>query len=403
VQRKYTGFLLSVIALMAMSTAAVRPAVAQPASQVVALWHNATGPAQNAINWLVGQYQASHPNTQVVARYIEGDLQAAYLNAFRAQRGPDIILGSSSWTGSLADLNAIISIDARLNSDLTAQAYPAAWQTTSYHGQSYGIPSSAECVGLYYNTSLISHLPTTFDALLTQVQGKTPSGLTMAYDFYTTAGLYFGLGGRLIDDKDQPLLDSTVILPRYLGLLQKSYVAAPLTPQVPGGIPVWSDSSFRLGQSAYLIDGSWKLADLNRYLSWYLRVAPLPDVGAGHPWQPLLGTKSFFLSANSDHLDAAFDFASYALDRASQTVIAALGEQPPVNLAARVDDSRLAALTKQCAVGQAMPPSPKMSTYWRVLDQSAFAVTVNSQNADKTAIDAVKQISAASVTGTPQP
>ena len=404
--RKFIGLLSGVIAFTAVfsfSSETARSVVAQPAPQVVILWHNASGPALDGLHWIINQYQTSHPDIQIVARYIDGDLQTAYLNAFRAQRSPDIFLGESSWAGSLAELNAIISVDARLNDSLTARAYPTAWQTVRYHGETFGIPNSAECLALYYNSSLVGQLPNNFDDLLSKVKGKTPAALNMAYDFYTTAGLYFGLGGRLIDDNDQSLLNVNETLTKYLALLQKSYAANPLTTLLPGAVPTMSDTPFRLGQSAYLIDGNWKLADLDRYLNLHLRVAMLPEISNGHPWQPLVGTKAFFLSANSDRLDAAFDFATYALDRVPQTVTAALGELPPVNLNARVDNTLLMTFTKQCSAGQAISPSPKLTAYWRALDHATFAVTVNGEAPDITAISAINQITVQSITATPQP
>ncbi len=400
--RKLVDLLICLIALVFVSVAAVRPVVAQPAPQVVTLWHNLNGPGQNALNWIIRRYQAAHPDVQIDARYVDSDLQAAYLTAFRAQRSPDMILGLSSWTNQLADLNAIISLDARMSDAVTANTYPAAWQSIRYRGQTYGIPNSAECVALYYNSRLVAKPASSFDALVGQIQGKTPAALSIAYDFYTTAGMYFGLGGRFTDKNNQLALDANVLL-NYLTMLRQMYAANPLTPLLPGGVPVTTDVSFRLGQSAYLIDGSWKLADLNRYLNVPLRVAILPDLSTGHPWKPLVNTKAFFIGANSDRQDAAFDFATYALTSNPQTVIAALGGEPPVNLKARVDDSRLAAFTKQCAAGAAVSPDPGLSTFWRVLDQAAFAVTVNGQPVDTTVTTAIKQAALAMATATPQP
>ncbi len=378
-----------------LPTATFTPTVT-PELIPVTIWHGWQGAPADALNGIVRDYQTAHPTIQITARYIPGDVRAAVSAAILAQRGPDLFIGESRWAGGLADAGLIAPLDARLNTSLRVQGSDVSWQTVTYNGTVYALPHDAECIALYYNAKLLPTPPTTFDALIAPSAGSTPTP-SMVFDFYTTAGLYFGLGGGLFGNglvgiNGQPLSGAADTLQQYLTLAQKVYAAQPATPAIPGGVPLASDAPFRLGQSPYWIDGNWKLADFRRSLKDSVQVAALPSLPNGKHWQPLVSTQAIYLSANSAQQNAAFDFAANLLSADAQTKLAQAG-QTPVNGSAHSQDQAIATFAKQCADGVALPPDKQPALFWGPLDDAVYAVTVGGQTPNQAAATALTQIS----------
>ncbi|MHB8625412.1 MAG: sugar ABC transporter substrate-binding protein [Aggregatilineales bacterium] len=378
-----------------LPTAAFTP-TATPEPIPVTIWHGWQGAPADALNSIIRDYQTAHPTIQITARYIPGDVRAAVVAAILAQRGPDLFIGESRWAGGLADAGLIAPLDARLNTTLRAQGSDVSWQTVTYNGAVYAVPHDAECLALYYNAKLLPAPPTTFDALTAPSAGSTQTP-SMAFDFYTTAGLYFGLGGGLFGNEliglnGQPLSGAADSLRQYLTLAQKAYAAQPATPAIPGGVPLASDAPFRLGQSTVWIDGNWKLADFRRSLKDSVQVAALPSLPNGKHWQPLVSTQAIYLSANSAQQSAAFDFAANLLSADAQTKLAQAG-QTPVNSSAHSQDQAIATFAKQCADGVALPSDKQPALFWGPLDDAVYAVTVGGQTPNQAAVSALTQIS----------
>ncbi len=142
----------------------------------------------------------------------------------------------------------------------------------TYNDTIYGIPESNQGVALYYNAALTSDAAPTLDSLLTQ-----PG--TVTFDFYDTAGIYLGLGGKLISDNGSNLVTADGALTDYLALLKSPYIASnqTATPPPNNRVPVSTGDAFRLGKSPYLIAGSWSLLELQHNLGDNLRVRAAAD------------------------------------------------------------------------------------------------------------------------------
>ncbi len=366
-----------------------------PVPAAFTLWHGWQGKDADALTAIVQHYAALHPEVSITVRYISGDLKAQFQTAVQAQKGPDILLGPSPWTSELADANLIVPVSGRIDKTLQAQVADVGWGTVTYIQQPYGVPQSLQCLALYYNVSLAAKPPATFADLLSAAKG-----LTLSFDFYSTAGLFFGAGGALLDTNNGKNLlgadaNAQELLRSYLTQVQSLYTAAtPAAPGIPNAPPLAFDQNFRVGQSPYLIDGSWRLSDLRRYLGDNLHVAPLPTLDNGKSWSPLVQSQAFFLSANADdpHASAAFDFITFALNAESQAAFAAQAFQVPVNPQAKLTDPALAGFIQQCSTGTAIAPRPELAMYWSVLDAAVYAVTFGKVPPDQAATAAIHQI-----------
>ena len=403
--RLHTLIAILVVAVLARTTALIptaaqtqEPTQAPPITKVL-LWHQWLGEDAQLLTHWITDYQNAHPDVQIDARYIDGDLRAQFADAVRIERGPDLFIGPSTWTGGLLNAQLIAILGTKIDQSFLAQATDVSWQNVAVNGVIYGVPESNQGVALYYNAALVTQVPATLDDLL-----KQP--VLFAYDFYTTAGIYNGLGGQLINANDTNLLHADAALNGYLGLLKSAYpnTLAAVTP-IPGDqLPLIADNAFRLGKVPFLIEGNWKLSDLREYLGDQLRVAALPTLANGKPWSPFVISTAFFISASANAPVQALDFMRYASGTTAQTQAAKIG-QVPVNPNVTPDDSLLAAFAKQFVLGSRTPSNTAMTDYWAALDQAVSAVTVGKQPVDKTAQDVARTLNVlhAAPTITPTP
>jgi maltose-binding protein MalE len=385
--RRWFGFLLlwAVIAQPMIAHAQTGSITA-----TITVWHSWTGAEAKLLDSWIQGYQKLHPSTEVVASYVPGDMQAAVAKAAQTARVPDLFVGSSAWAGTLADAQLIAPIGTNIDKAFTEQGTPVAWATVTYNNGIYAIPESAQGLALYYNNALVSKPAGTLDDLLAQ---KT----LFAFDFYTTAGLYLGLGGRLINDGGSILVGSDTIFADYLSRLKGMYNSASgiQTPSPTKRIPLMTDETFRLGSTPYLIDGNWKIADLRQYLGDKLRVGSMPSIRGDSAWQPLVTTTVFYLSANTGTNDLAQDFALYATGNDQQAAAAKVG-QVPVNPKAQIDDPVIRGFFDQFAGGIARSPRPEMAKLWPILDDAVYAVTVGGQPVTQALRDTAQKLAALS-------
>lgn len=374
---------------------------ATPLPAQLTIWYGWQGAAADALTAIIQDYQAAHANVQVTAHYVSDDLRVAVISATLAQHGPDLFIGPSAWISGLADSNLIAPLTDRISTAVRAEASDVSWQTTTYNGTVYALPENAQCLALFYNSGLVATPPTTFDTFFVPGSTSTPTP-TMAFDYYTTAGLYFGLGGRagidrLVNANGQPAPGTADMLQQYLALVQKAFASQTASPPILGDVPLASDAPFRLGQSPYWIDGSWRSGDFRRSLKEALQVAPLPLLPNGKQWQPLVSTEAVYLSINASQPDTAFDFATDLLSAGVQARLAQ-ADQTPVSGGISTQDEVMAGLAKQCAEGTALPPGIPLMSIWAALDNAVYMVTVGGQVPAQAAATTLAQIATAFTT-----
>ncbi len=382
-------------ATSAQSTPTPRPTpTRRPAT--IQLWHSWQGADADALTAQIALFNTAYPEITIQPRAIEGDLRMQVLDAIKSDIGPDLFVGPSDWLAGLVDARRVAGLGSRLNDTDRAQLAPVAWKMTTSGDASYGIPESLDTVALYYNASLVKdeELPKTAADLL----ATKPA---IMFDFYTTAGLYFGRGGGLFDVNGLPSLrGSSAALLDYLKSLQEAFAldkAADLF--LPGRIPVVADRRFRDGQTPFLVDGSWKAADMRVELGDKLRVVTLPPIAEGKQWTTLIRAQVYYLNINARESDAATLFLKFLLTEESQRLRTAVPGRTPTNFKA-VSEANAVFLAQV----QTGTPVPLLNGLWNVLDQAVADVTIRGIDAEiamRTAMDAADRLALPKATPTP--
>ena len=354
----------------ALLAAACTPApkenkIADPGTQVsgtVELWHFFTEREAAAIDTVVKDFQATHPNIKVTVKSGQDDSKVT--QAIGAGNGPDIglsystdIVGKFCSSGAWVDLTPYIKRDSvdlnQLNA--TTRSY------TEFGGKRCAMPFLADAYGVFYNKDMFAKAgvagpPKTLDELTEDAKKltvKNPDGSLKTvgflplFDFYENAAAHLApaVGAKWLtaDGKSAIAADPNW---KTLLLWQKNlvdwYGYNNLQKFRAGlGDEFSADNAFQKGQVAINIDAEYRLAFLkDQAPKLKYGVAPLPTTnpstyGGGYVTGNIMG-----ISKNAKNPEAAWELIKYlTTDDAAITKLSGLLKNVPTTTKSLADPS----------------------------------------------------------------
>jgi multiple sugar transport system substrate-binding protein len=339
--------------------------IADPGTQVsgtVELWHFFTEREAAAIDAVVKDFEASHPNIKVTIKSGQDDSKVT--QAIGAGNGPDVglsystdIVGKFCSSGAWVDLTPYIKRD---NVDLN-QLNATTRQYTEFGGKRCAMPFLADAYGIYYNKDLfakagIAGPPKTLDELTEDAKKltvKNPDGSLKTvgflplFDFYENAAAHLApaVGAKWLtpdgksaiagDPSWKTLLTWQKNLIDWYGYDNLQKFRAGL------GDEFSADNAFQKGQVAINVDAEYRLAFLkDQAPNLKYGVAPLPTTdparyGGGYVTGNILG-----ISKNAKNPEAAWELIKYlTTNDAAITKLAGLLKNVPTTTKSLADPS----------------------------------------------------------------
>ena len=259
--------------------------------------HLLRGDRATAVQRLVGQHMAAHPNVEIEVQAVEND--TVLLTMAAAGVKMDVVIGSSSqlvdWQaqGLLAPL-ADYADEAWMRERYTDFAVDA----VTVEGVVYGLPTETQVVAMIYNRDLISEaeLPKTTDELIEAARSWIKSEWYFAYPAktaYWSAG-WFHAGDAWFIDQD---CRSNLVRPD--GIAAAKLISAFSEIMPPGTNYTLADDLFKEGEVAITLNGPWVLPSVEDAGIDY-GVAPMPVVsGVGAPAAPYVDHSAWMVSAQA--------------------------------------------------------------------------------------------------------
>lgn len=335
--------------------------------------------------------------TVVVEQY---PLSLIQQNTLAAATRPDIIVGSHTWVGELAEKNLLLPVDLGSQS---SQFIPVSLDAFTHNGILYGLPTSTENAAFFINQDLVSNCPATWRDVKTFSQtrvvesGDTQFGFVRsegdAYHFYPVqsafGGYLFGKSSTQFDVTDVGLdsAGSFAAANFYNDLLDEGLQPAAMTMDT---MRVW----FETGQSSMTIAGSWALdsfraADLN------YKICDIPSETA--PGQVLVESQGFMITSFSDDPQLAQTFltewvAAPGIMQAIADLDFRLSAYLPVRNAA---DPDVLAIGNVGANGLPIPGIPEMTAVWEPWETAVTLLSRQQAQPEEAFTNAANQIRAA--------
>lgn len=235
-----------------------------------------------------------------------------FAQAVKSASGPDAVVGIPN--DQLADyVNAGLAAEVPQELYTDSDFSDAAIQACYVDGKRYAAPLSVETTALFYNTELVSKVPSTWEELVEQAAQN--GGVQFdATSIYYDLGFVRACGGYIFQYKDGAYDTSDIGLANegaveayeFINALCNKYnlITADVTADI-------ARSNFQNGKCAYYIGGPW---DIDGFTSAQtpFAISEMPTFH-GQPFVTPVGTQVSFVSNNSDKQEQVWNFIQYLL------------------------------------------------------------------------------------------
>ncbi|MCB9780414.1 MAG: extracellular solute-binding protein [Alphaproteobacteria bacterium] len=342
----------------------------------VTVWHAYRGEERAAVEALLEEWSAAHPDVRVAPLAVPYDSFFSKLEAAAPRgNGPDLFIAAHERIGAWKGTGLVAPLPA---TEDVADLHPTTVDAMTYDGRLWGLPLAYKCLALFVNTDLVSAAPQDTDALEAMLPGLTGDGAYgLAYvhtDAYFHAPWMHGFGGGVFDGDvvalDQP--GNAEALAWVVGLQDRG-----LLPEEPTSVLV--TDLFNQGRAAMVISGPWFLGEVAADVPF--EIAPLPVVSAtGERAAPYLTVDGAFVSAFAKHPDEARAVARFLAGHDAALRRATDGRQAVATLSAAAepavaDDRVLSAFRAQLDAAVPMPNRPEMQATWEPQARALRRVT----------------------------
>jgi len=352
---------------------------------------------------LAEAYTSVHPNVtfDVVNKDVEA-LREDFQTAALAGESPDLLWTVNDHAGPFTAAELIQPVDDLFD---LSQYVDSALAAAKLDGKTWGVPiSNGNHLMLLYNKSLVDTPPETTDDLIAmaadlKAKGITPLVFNQTEPFWLVPWLG-GFGGSVFAaDGVTPTLDTQAMIDTLKFLHEIKYTDEIIPPESDYD---GSDTLFKEGKAAMIINGDWSLGGYADQLGDNLGVARIPKVSATGEWpKPYTAGTYFMLPIDLEgaKLDAVVDFVKFATNTNNQALMVAKLNRLPA-LKAALDDPLvseneiLKGSADQMVVGVPMPTVLEMRCNWDAMKPEMQSVLADT----KTPEDAAAAMQAAATT-----
>ena len=371
------------------------PATTAPPPEVILVW--AEEKVAEALNPLVGAYEAAAGVDVEVVVYDFGAIRTDVQTAGPAGEGPDVFLGAHDWVGELAANGVVAPLDL---GSVASDIFEVGVTAFSYGGEVYGFPYATEAIAMYYNADLVDSVPTTWeeakaacDTAGTELCVGTPSNDAYHnHPFVASAGGYVFASAGGFDASDVGLDNAGAIASaEYLdGLVKNGTV---YSADYGGAM-----SNFQEGRALFWMTGPWARGDASA-VNYGVGLIPQFD---GNAATPFVGVRGAMVSSFSDKqvLAQSFILDFFATVEVQQAMYESDPRLPATkSLFAVVEaaDPIAAVFAESASNGIPMPNIPEMGSVWgpmadalNVIREQAYGTNEETGVTISNATDAMK-------------
>jgi len=324
----------------------------------VTLWHAySTGSSEEStLTQIVAAVTKKNPDLKLNVLQVPFDkIFDKYKTEVASGAGPDMFVAPNDDLGNLARGKLILDVTKQLDGKLGDFASNSV-EGMKVDGKLYGVPESAKAVALYYNKSMIDKAPTTTDELLAAVKGG--KSLNLFIGAYHDYGFFGSFGGKLLDDSQKCVLDTTGGADAMQYLLDLKKAGAVLEADYGK-----FETPFRQGKVAMMVNGPWALGDYKKDLGDKLGVIAMPS-GAKGKSSPFNGIDGFYVNPNVKNVDLVVATALELVSKESSQMYTDGAGHVPIRKDVTSADPLVAAFAKASADGFPRPQSKEFGNYW---------------------------------------
>lgn len=286
-------------------------------------WNYWDGNNGEAVQALVDQFNAEHPEIQVEnIFYGWGELLPRLQTAAAGGESPDIAAVDMAWMPLLANSGKVLALDSHLAAAGvdTSDFYPALLNVNRYGDQLFGLPVSTNNLELFINRDLFTAAgldadapPTTWDELATAALAcADPANGVTGMELFTQPGegltwqfqvYLWQSGGAFLTADNTAAAFNTEAGAQALSYW-KSLIDSGASTLSPWGL-------FEQGKACMRMDGSWMVSILGDQTVFDFTTAVMPVPEGGQPATNMGGEHLVIFGDDPARQDAAFTFVEW--------------------------------------------------------------------------------------------
>lgn len=351
----------------------------------IVIWEQKDPEEQTLLARQLERFMAEHPGVSVSTAHFETDLlHSQFQTATLAGGGPDLVYGPSDKIGPYSVMALISPLEGVFDEGFLAAFEPMSLATLD--GHVYAVPDQiGNHLMLIYNRAFVEREPAGSDDWLAMMKELTVDengdGLPDRYGLVFNAIEPFwlvpflgGFGGWVMDEQHRPTLDTPEMAAalRFMSDLRNIHGVIPkeCTYEL-------SDTMFKRGQAAFLINGPWSL---KAYLAAGIDIGvmPIPRIDETGLWPtPMVSSKGYSISVNvaEGKLPAVKELLAYLTsERVQREIVTELLILPALSSLYRdealTSDPVLSGSMEQARRGRRMPDVPEMRAIWDAMRPS---------------------------------
>lgn len=335
------------------------------------------GAPSTQLQELLEQYEKENPDVTIDREFIAyADLKQSLLQSAGASSLPDLVVINGPDHQQFAELGLAANLDEKIAEWGELDAYPeGVIASATYEDSIYGLPASANCLALFYNTAMFEAAgiepPTTWEEMEQAAAAlTTPEHYGLAYSAINNQQAAFQYlpalwqSGADLDDLESD--EAVASLDYWAGLMDTSSVSREALN--------WDQSAvateFAQGRAAMMINGPWQLPFL-------ATEAPQLDYGvallpAGDEEASVTGGENYMVMTGPNE-DAAWDVLQFLQEPENATLMDIAGGSLPTrtDIDPFPDNDRIGVFTDQL---QTARPRAYGASYAEIADQLVIAL-----------------------------
>lgn len=298
------------------------------------------------------------------------DLRKKTTTAIPSGRGPHVFEWVHDWGGEYWNRGFLSdqSDNLRVSKDMFTGAGQRAMQ---FDGKVIGLPRSAECPSLIYNTDIVDEPPETLEemkAIMEEYHDPSSGqyGLSHPVNTYFISGWVQAFGGTIYDGESDSLGHTDEETLKGFRLVKEDLW--PYMPKDPKYGP--QAAAFSSGSAAFAVNGPWFLSTLDeKGVNYEVATFPSPESGTARPYT---GVKMFYFTKRMDEEPekgkAARQYAEWYVSNEDklESLAQSQGFIPVHKDVVEKGDlpSHVKAFAQQVNDGTPMPSTPHMNAVW---------------------------------------
>ncbi|MGL1892518.1 MAG: extracellular solute-binding protein [Spirochaetaceae bacterium] len=347
-------------------------------------WHTMNEEESKTLGEIIDIFEVEHPNVNITSEYIAyEEARDTFLLSVSSGNSPDILRAEIAWLPEFVQKESLLPLTKYITAEDKKDFIPAAFSSSHYKDEIWGIPQVTDVLALFYNKRLLKEAGYTtppktikeFEEVCTSIKTKLNiEGFYARSSYYWYLPFLYSFGGDLITengievDSEKSISSLEYIVSENSLFFKSSDISGEYSEQM---------NMFVTGEVAMIINGPWATSGILEGAEFTdknnLGVTTFPKGEFGEMGSPV-GGHQYVVTAETNYAKQSYDFIEF-INRAEYQELFAINNnllptrKSAYELPGTKNNKLIRAFLKQMQYGKARPNMPSASKLYEILSK----------------------------------